>query len=191
MPRAKVGNQDGESSTGLPSPLRRNSSHSSTDIMNIETPVSTVPSLPHLPHSDTNNSDDDVDVVQPPITHSAAHPLPFISGSHRPFTIQSMLNPLTPLIDANDSAASSNFDPSDVVGSAQRSGGGLSSLVDPVLRGLISIEMAEHLYTLYVFVTLVCSDFGYTFTKMQLFRQTQPNHYALRPCTTHIRIRST
>jgi hypothetical protein len=92
------------------------------------------------------NSEDDIDIVQPPITQSAAHPLPFISGSHRPFTIQSMLNPLSPEQDGRD------FGSLDMSDQATGTSANLGDLGDPVSRHLVSLEMAHHLYALYVFI---------------------------------------
>jgi hypothetical protein len=112
---------------------------------NSDASTSALPSL--VPNNEmlSTDDDDDMDVVQPPITHSAAHPLPFISGSHRPFTIQSMLNPVQPTPppsqDGRDFA----------LGSVESNGAaGIGALGDPLSRGLLSLGMAQQLFALYV-----------------------------------------
>jgi len=114
-------------------------------------------SQPTLHSRVMTNSEDDVDVVQPPITHSAAHPLPFISGSHRPFTIQSILNPLSPAHDDRDFEISTNFDLTDEPLGTETS---LGDLGDPISRHLVSLEMAQQLYALYVLIgSCLCLSF--------------------------------
>src|ERR1700689_4428891 len=103
MPRAKLVYLEDESSPVPRSPsLHRDSSqqsHSLPDLINVERSAITLPHLSFLHDSEMIDLENDVHVVQPPITHSAAHPLPFISGSRRQFSIQSMLNPLAPAQD--------------------------------------------------------------------------------------------
>lgn len=150
MPRAELMQLEGESFPVLQFPLPRDTIHrprslpASTDD---EASTSALQSQPPLHSRVMVTSDDDIDVVQPPITHAAAHPLPFISGSHRPFTIQSILNPLSPAHDDRDFEISTSFDLTDQPSGTATS---LGDLGDPISRHLVSLEIAQQLYALYV-----------------------------------------
>lgn len=148
MPRAA--HTEAESSPGSePRSLHIHPSQQShsPDFTNAEGSTSTPPVLSLLHISEMTNSDDDTDVVEPPITHSAAHPLPFISGSHRPFTIQSMLNPLSPVQGMGGFGRNARPDMSNAMQDTTGTGP-VGVLGDPVSRGLLSVEMAQQLYTL-------------------------------------------
>jgi hypothetical protein len=154
MPRAELMQLEGESFPILQSfPLHRDPVHRphslpvSTDD---DASTSALQSQPPLHSHVMANSDDDIDVVQPPITHSAAHPLPFISGSHRPFTIQSILNPLSPAHDDGDFEISTSFDLTD---QPLGTGTSLGDLGDPISRHLVSLEVAQQLYALFVLIS--------------------------------------
>ena len=148
MPRAELMHLQEESFSALQSLRRRRDSfhqvHSVPVPIDTGGSIPTSPSLSSLHNRAMENSDNDIDVVQPPITHSAAHPLPFISGSHRPFTIQSILNPLSP---TQDFGMNISFDMTE-----QPSGtsAGMGDLGDPIERYLISLEGAQRLYALCV-----------------------------------------
>ncbi|KAH8827808.1 hypothetical protein DL96DRAFT_1600439 [Flagelloscypha sp. PMI_526] len=118
------------SQSTLSSPQSHVSSHSASDhnftMPNTERLTPSVRSS--LPRDDT---------VDPPIVNTAPHPLPFLSGPHPTFSIQSMLNPVSP--------STTNTVPSMLSQDT-----GTTQLGDPITQGLVTMDLAQHLFSFFM-----------------------------------------